>query len=128
MEHNQNTIATLMIKTPSGSNFMTILDFSINRVKKLVVAWGHALVAVAFVENWQLQRGLNKKQFWTVHRDKDKWLLYCWELVVSWRFNCPLRPTAFKQNQMSYQLPTPKKLSNPSSVQQLLLCMFFEHK
>ena len=63
MEHNQNTIATLMIKTPCGSNFMTILDFFINCVKKLVVAWGHALVAVAFVENWQLQRGLNKKQF-----------------------------------------------------------------
>ena len=27
MEHNQNTIAMVIIKMPHGSNFMTILDF-----------------------------------------------------------------------------------------------------
>ena len=62
MEHNQNTIATLMIKRHMDQISWPFLTFS-SVAKKLLVAWGHALVAVAFFEKWQLERGLNKKQF-----------------------------------------------------------------
>ena len=57
---------------------------------------------------------------------------YCREVAIvgSWSLvggsTVLLKPTAFKKNQMSHQLPPPQKVSNPTSVQQLL-CMFYVH-
>ena len=58
MEFNQNTILQLIIKAPYGSNFATILDYFISRLKKVTFVewsfggWGHVLVAVAVFDMW----------------------------------------------------------------------------
>ena len=63
MEHNQNTIATLIIKNCHMDQISwPFLTFSWSVAEK-TGSWGHTLLSAAFVESWQLQKGLNKKQF-----------------------------------------------------------------
>ena len=79
MEHNQNTITkhqcVIQIKFPDHSWFFHQLLKNWLLSRGYFGSWGPALVAIAVVERWPSQRGLNKRQCMGCPLGQKKWPL-----------------------------------------------------